>query len=97
MYKKCDIIMDRKPTTQTLFAVVQVLVLLISPVAATAPTTAPQSAGQSSLSDDVEPADAIYVMENGDAVPSMFFSLTCSRMYCSLEGRFPPNSKYLYL
>lgn len=60
--------MDRKPTTQTLFAVAQALLLLVAPVAAAAPATAPQSASQSSLPDDVEPADAIYVMENGDAV-----------------------------
>ncbi|WP_458208341.1 hypothetical protein [Haladaptatus sp. NG-SE-30] len=58
--------MDRK--IQTLLAVVQVLVLLIAPVAATVPATAPHAASQSSVSDDIEPADAIYVMENGDAV-----------------------------
>ncbi|EFW93957.1 hypothetical protein ZOD2009_02400 [Haladaptatus paucihalophilus DX253] len=60
--------MVRNISKYTVLALVQVLVLLIAPVAATGPTTGPQSPQQRTLSNSADPADSIYVMENGDAV-----------------------------
>ncbi len=59
--------MVRKITTYSLLALLQVLMVLIAPVAATAPVTAPHAAQQQTLQ-TAEPADSVYVMDNGDAV-----------------------------
>lgn len=61
--------MSRRKTVSTVLAVMQVLVLLIAPVAATAPTG--QSIDGTALQTEdgeVRTADTIYVRENGDAV-----------------------------
>ncbi len=55
----------------TALAVMQVLVLLVAPVAATAPTADTMSGNALQTSaddDDIETADTVYVKENGDAV-----------------------------
>ncbi|MFH5799691.1 PGF-CTERM sorting domain-containing protein [Haladaptatus sp. CMAA 1911] len=59
--------MVRNVSTYTILALAQVLVLLMAPVAATGPVSGPHSS-QQQLSNQVESADSIYVMENGDAV-----------------------------
>jgi PGF-CTERM protein len=59
--------MVRNVSTYTILALLQVLVLLMAPVAATGPVSGPHSS-QQQFSNPVEPADSIYVMENGDTV-----------------------------
>ena len=59
--------MVRNVSAYTLLAPLLVLMVLIAPVAAISPVTAPHAAQQQTLT-TADPADSVYVMDNGDAV-----------------------------
>ncbi|KZN25435.1 PGF-CTERM sorting domain-containing protein [Haladaptatus sp. R4] len=76
--------MVRNVSAHTLLAPLLVLMVLIAPVAAISPVTAPQAAQRQTLTTD-EPADSVYVMDNGDAVLAYNDTNTDSTDNSSLE------------